>query len=358
MKADIELKNTRLLQLMVDDRYRVLRHTVLLLISLSVIFYSNWQTEYHGADKYYRVLCVYGLLIIMCYINMLVLVPQFFFKGKYLLYLLLLSLLAVVFQGLMDMVLHKYLSSGQFINKDARQLDNHGSYEGFIMVVSVIMLTTLIKLFQRWTRDNGRIAELQTIALRTELNELKNQINPHFLFNMLNGIKALIRTDPEKATLIIMKLSEFLRYQIYENNEERTLLKSEITFLSNFLNLEMIRRDNLSVEINLPVMPGILNTFFVPPNLFTTFVENAVKHSVNVSGEQSYITISFSIVDNQLQFSCVNSKDPRFTAVDKKNSGMGLANIKRRLALLYNDGYYLDVQSTTNQFIVTLKIPL
>lgn len=358
MKADFELKNTGLLQLMVDDRYRLLRHTILLLASLSVIFFSNWQTEYHGADKYYRVLSVYGLLIIMCYINMLILVPLFFFKGKYLLYLILLSVLAVLCQYSMDTVLHEYLSPLKAVNPPAGQADNRGAYEGFIMVASIIMLTTMIKLFQRWTRDNGRIAELQNIALRTELNELKNQISPHFLFNMLNGIKALVRTDPEKATLIIMKLSEFLRYQIYENNEEKTFLKSEITFLSNFLNLEMIRRDNLTVEIQIPEIPGQLNSFFVPPNLFTTFVENAVKHSVDIDGGKSYVIISFELVAGQLQFSCLNSKDPHFVAADKKNSGTGLNNIKRRLTLLYDQDYSLAIRSTEHQFEVTLKLPL
>jgi sensor histidine kinase YesM len=358
MKADLELKNTRLLQFMVDDQYRVFRHIALLLASLSVIFYSNWQTEYHGADKYYRVLCVYGLMIIMCYINMLVLVPMFFFKARYLLYLALLSLSAILCQYLMDTVLHNYLSSAITIQHSIQHHDNRGSYEGFIMVTLIILLTTMIKLFQRWIRDNGRIAELQNIALRTELNELKNQISPHFLFNMLNGIKALIRTNPEKATLIIMKLSEFLRYQLYENNQERTLLKSEITFLSNFLNLEMIRRDNLSIDIYTHEIPETLNGTFLPPNLFTIFVENAVKHSVDICGAASYVKISFSVVNDQLTFYCRNSKDPKFVATEKKNSGMGLNNIKRRLTLLYDQDYALDVQCTANQFQVTLKLPL
>jgi LytS/YehU family sensor histidine kinase len=103
---------------------------------------------------------------------------------------------------------------------------------------------------QRWTKDNARMAELSNITLNMELNELRNQINPHFLFNMLNNVKALIRTDPEKATTVIMKLSEFLRYQLYENTEEKTSLVTELNFLSNFLNLEKIRRDNLSISID------------------------------------------------------------------------------------------------------------
>lgn len=354
MKADLELKNTNLLQVMVDDRYRILRHAVLLLVSLVVIYYSNWQSEFSGLFSYYRSLCVYGVLIAMCYINMYILVPVFFFSGKYLFYLVLLSILVLLSLTFLSSLFDAYLMPQGGNYKE----HNKGFLEGFFITASIILITTMIKLFQRWTKDNERIAELNNITLRMELNELRNQINPHFLFNMLNGIKALIRTDPEKANLVIMKLSEFLRYQIYENNEEKTLLKSEITFLSNFLNLEMLRRDKLSVDISIPDNPGILNNIFVPPNLFITFVENAVKHSVDISGGEPYITIKFVIVGTELHFFCTNSKDPLFTPHDQKNSGLGLANIKRRLELLYQKNFSLTIDSTENQFSILLKLSL
>jgi LytS/YehU family sensor histidine kinase len=216
----------------------------------------------------------------------------------------------------------------------------------------------MIKLFQRWTRDNERMSELQNIAFRMELNELKNQINPHFLFNMLNGIKALIRIDPDKAGLVIIKLSEFLRYQIYENNADTTPLKAEITFLSNFLSLEMLRRDRLSITVNIPVDPSTLNGIYLPPNIFTTFVENAVKHSVDVSEGGSYIYINIAITGNELEFLCRNSKDPNYISSDEKNSGLGLANITRRLTLLYGQNYSLDVDSSPDEFKILLKITL
>nr|WP_068886635.1 histidine kinase [Pedobacter panaciterrae] len=354
MNANPELKNTNLLQVMVNDRYRILRHAVLLIASLVVISYSSWQSDYSGLFKYYRLLCVYGVLIAMCYINMYILVPVFFFTGKYLFYLVLLSILVLLSLTFLSSLFDAYLMPEGSNYKE----HDKGFIEGFFITVSIILITTMIKLFQRWTKDNERIAELNNITLRMELNELKNQINPHFLFNMLNGIKALVRSDPEKANLVIMKLSEFLRYQIYENNEEETPLKSEITFLSNFLNLEMLRRDRLSIDINAPDNTGVLNGIFITPNLFTTFVENAVKHSVDVSGGEPYIRIKFLIVDSQLHFSCINSKDPLFTPNDQKNSGLGLANIKRRLELLYQESHSLTIDSTENQFSILLKLPL
>lgn len=365
MKEDLEFKNSRLQQVIVDKRYSILRHAILLVITLAVIFYSNWQGEYLGALKYYRLLFVFTVLISMCYINMYILVPQFFFKAKYVLYLALLSLLVISCLEVMENMLNNFFGPGEFLTEYRHDDDDKGLYEGFIILVPIILVTTMIKLFQRWirlfqrwTQDNERMSELKNMALRMELNELKNQINPHFLFNMLNGIKALVRSDPEKANIVIMKLSEFLRYQIYENNEEKTLLKSEITFLSNFLSLEMLRRDKLSIEIKTPETLGMLTGIYVPPNLFTTFVENAVKHSANMSGGESFIAIKIELMGNKLHFLCMNSKDPNYTPPDKKNSGLGLANIKRRLELLYEENYSLSVDSTENQFTIILNLPL
>lgn len=354
MKPEFELKNANLLQFIIDDRYRVLRHVVFLVASLVVISYSNWQAEYSESFKYYRLFCVYGVLIAICYVNMYILVPTFFFTGRHLLYLVLLSVLVFFSLLLISTLFHAYLVSVAI----PPERNYRGFFEGFFITVSIILITTMIKLFQRWIKDNDRIGELKNVTLRMELNELKNQINPHFFFNMLNGIKALIRTDPEKANLVIMKLSEFLRYQIYENNEEQTLLSSEITFLSNFLDLEMLRRDHLIIDVSIPDTPGILNGIFIPPNLFTTFVENAVKHSVNISGGQSHIAIKMALFGNQLHFSCTNSIDPQFILSDQKNSGLGLSNIKRRLELLYHESYSMTVNSTENQFTITLILPL
>jgi len=358
MKKDLVFKNSRLQQLIVDDRHSILRHGVLLLLMLIVIFFSNWQYEYSGEFKYYRLLCVYLGLIVMCYLNMFVLVPLLFFTGRYLLYLILLSLVVLLCGIGMSIALDTLLVSAPVTKNYFSHTGTRKFYDAFIVLVPITLMTTMIKLFQRWTRDNERIAELNNITLSMELNELKNQINPHFLFNMLNGIKALVRTDPDQATHVIMKLSDFLRYQIYENNGEMTLLRSELTFLSNFLSLEMIRRDRLSIQMDFTDLERSLKGLYVPPNLFSTFIENAVKHSVDINGNGSYINMEFSLSGNQLQFHCINSKDPDFKIADKKNSGFGLVNIKRRLDLIYQKNYSIMINNDENRFDVTLTIPL
>ena len=352
-----ELKDTRIIRLIVDDRYRLWRHATLLLGTLAIIFYSNDISLYTGTYKYFRLLSVYATLMILSYINMNILVPRFFFKGRYILYLILLLVLVQVVLLLLHFSLDAYAAADQ-PSMRAELGSKRRIYDGTIILIPIILVTTMIKLFQRWMRDNERFTELRNITLTMELKELRNQINPHFLFNMLNGIKALVRSDPEKATIVIMKLSEFLRYQLYENDEEKTLLRSEINFLSNFLELKKLRRDQLSVEICSGATPAMVNGVFLPPNLFTTFAENAVKHSVDISGAASYIRIKIEIIEGKLYFHCVNSTNADYRPSYEKNSGLGLANIKRRLDLLYGNRYSLETIATENEYTVNLTIPL
>lgn len=350
MKKDrLEPMDTKIIQLMVDNKYKLLRHAVLLLGILIIIFFSN---AFIGPYRYFRLLGVYVTLITMCYVNMYVLAPRFFFRARYIVYLALLVLWVLVCETMVSHLLKTFFPA------DIKTINKSRFYEATIILIAVSLVTTMIKLFQRWVRDNERMNELRNISLTMELNELRNQINPHFLFNMLNGINALIRSNPEKATIVIMKLSEFLRYQLYENNEEKILLRSEINFLSNFLELEKLRRDNLFTEINSQSTTRMLNSVFLPPNLFTTFVENAVKHSINISGEPSYIRITIEIRENVLHFSCVNSKDPGYKSSNGKNRGLGLANIKRRLELLFGGDHHLEITPTEKVYDIKLAIPL
>lgn len=292
----------------------------------------------------------------MAYINIYILVPKFFFKTHYVTYFLLLIMLGVVGLNIIGYCFETFFSEYKI---DTEPDDRKGGmYEGIMMCIPIILISTTVKLLQKWTKDNEKIVELSNLTLNMELKELRNQINPHFLFNMLNNVKALIRTDPEKATTVIIKLSEFLRYQLYENNEENTMLASEMEFLSNFINLENIRRENFMVEIKSETDKRTLNSTFIPPNLFTTFVENAVKHSVNITDQESYVKISIEVDNKKLYFQCRNSQNTDHPILQTKYSGLGLANIKRRLELLYQNNFDLEITSTKNEYIVNLMIPV
>ncbi|MGH1517674.1 sensor histidine kinase [Chryseobacterium sp. JK1] len=352
-----KVKEELMMGFLIEDRYRMYRHLLFLVFFFLLIYSARFWHWYTGIYQYYVLLFVYSTLIGMVYINIYVLVPRFFFKARYITYLILLILMGIVGLNFIG-TCFKFFFDDFRVETIRRNSERGGIYEGVLMCIPIIMTTTTVKLLQKWISDNKRINELSNLTLNMELNALRNQINPHFLFNMLNNVKALIRTDPAKASVVIVKLSEFLRYQLYENSEERTLLTSEIDFLSNFLNLEKIRRDHFSFEILTEVDRITINSTFISPNLFTTFVENAVKHSIDISGKESYVRIKINIENKELHFECVNSKNADHFVTDKKNSGLGLANITRRLELLYNDTFALNIESKDQEYIVNLKIPV
>ena len=352
-----ELRQHLFIDLLIKNEYKILRHVVFLITFFVFMFFARFWHWYSESVQYYILFFVYFSLIAMAYINIYVLVPFFFFKKYYISYFLLLILLGIIGLNLIGSCFETFFSDYKL--NDMQPNDNGGGlYEGVMMCISIILISTTFKLLQKWTKDNERIVELDKLTLNMELKELRNQINPHFLFNMLNNVKALIRTDPEKATTVIIKLSEFLRYQLYENNEEKKLLTSEMEFLSNFINLEKIRRENFSVEIKSKTDKKILNTIFIPPNLFTTFVENAVKHSVEINDGASYVNIDIAIENQHLYFVCTNSINPNYSISDGNYGGLGLTNIKRRLELLYQDRFDLKIISTDHEYIVKLKIPV
>ena len=352
-----ELKDILVVDFLVEERYRFWRHLVFLIFFFGLLYNASFWHWFAEDYQYYILFYVYVCLVVMVYINIYILVPLFFFKTHYISYLILLILLGVIGLNLIGYGFNHYFVQYR-LNEVPKGGAKGGLYEGVMTCIPIILSTTTVKLLQKWTRDNKRIVELSNLTLKMELNELRNQMNPHFLFNMLNNVKALIRTDPERASTVIVKLSEFLRYQLYENGEEKTLLVSEIEFLSNFLNLENIRRENFSSEIHSDTDKRLLNSTFIPPNLFTSFVENAVKHSVDISGKESWVKIDIEIKNQRLHFLCCNSQNLNFPISNVNYSGLGLANIKRRLELLYGNAHHLNITSTEKQYIIDLTIPL
>lgn len=351
-----EEKDKKVISFLVEDRYRIHRH-VFFTVGLLFLFYiSSFNNDQEEVGRFSRIVLVYIVFLCMFYTNIYLLVPRLFFKAKYLLYLL--CLIAVVLTGIniLSFILINFFEIPEEIKRAHRPIKN--MFDGIMISIPIIMVTTTVKLLQQWVKDNERISELKNLTLNMELNELKNQINPHFLFNMLNNVKALIRKDPEKATTIIIKLSEFLRYQLYENNEDQTSINSEINFISNFLNLEKIRRDNFKFDIEFESEQRKFFHVFIPPNLFTTFVENAVKHSSFITDKEVFIRIILKIENNKLHFICINSKPVENLNQNKEYSGLGLVNIRRRLELLYEDKHSLQIESTDELYKIKLIIPL
>lgn len=290
----------------------------------------------------------------MSYLITYYFMPKFLFKKKYFIYFALILGIVVIstflFKYIQD-VLQPYS-----INKNSNV--PHTTWAIKIFWTSLIYIIflgpfTFWKMLLQWTKDNNKINELENATIQSELQQLKNQINPHFLFNMLNNANVLIRKDPEKASETLLGLSELIRYQLYESSRPKVLLASDIKALKDFLNLEKLRRDDFDYSIN---VIGEVNTVFLPPLLFIPFVENATKHNLD-SEKTAFIHIFFDIQDNYLYFSCINSK-PRKAVPKSAHGGLGLNNSNRRLKLLYDNRYQLDIRDEKETFTVNLKIPV
>lgn len=361
MRCKDENNNRQAIFFIVGDKCRVIRHLCFIVGTFLMIYNSKMPLQYDFPYQYYIMLLMVTFFISISYLNMYVLVPKFFFRAQYGFYFILLVTMIFIMTYAMSYLRNTFFDAHKVRNMVIEFNGIRSIFDAIMIVTPVIMLTTTIKLFQRWVKDNQRITELRNLTQNLELNELKNQVSPHFLFNTLNNVKALIRVDTEKATTVILKLSEFLRYQLYENKEETTMLHSEIQFISNFLNLEHIRRD--SFAFNVVVLPDIVHTktVMVSPGLFTTFIENAIKHSNDPFAKSTSIYVEFRLDENKLFFKCVNTK-PKEECLQclpqTKYGGLGLSNIKRRLELLYGDRFDLQINSEDKKYTVNLNIPL
>jgi LytS/YehU family sensor histidine kinase len=208
-------------------------------------------------------------------------------------------------------------------------------------------------LFQHWVRNERHIAELEAARLRSELEQLQNQVNPHFLFNMLNNIIVLTRENPAEAADVLRKLSGMLKYQFRSFTKQVIRLGDDIRFLTDYLKLEKLRRDNFEFSITADAgVEGIL----LPPLLFIPFVENAVKHN-NDNRNLSFIRLRFIRQDGNLCFTCINSKPLRPLRKDEAG-GLGLPNVRRRLDLLYGNRHHLEITENETTYTVQLSIEL
>jgi len=204
-------------------------------------------------------------------------------------------------------------------------------------------------------KDKEKKKELERKNLQSELSMLRTQINPHFLFNTLNNIDALIRKDPAKASEMLIKLSQEMRYMLYDSNTERISLNSEVEFIKDYISMQQSRIKNPdSIELNLR---GNFNNAELPPMLFIPFIENAFKHCHKQDEEKS-IVINLSRNDNEITFESRNCYDPNNMGNKDKTGGIGLDLVKKRLDLLYPGNHNFTIDKAGNQFQVSLTIKL
>lgn len=359
---------------LLKPQFRIYRHLFLLLTSIAVAMNIMWDVpdKIIWADGRIGIAIAYlGTTMVMIYFNIYVLVPRFLIKNKFTQYIL--SAIGLVTFSIIAIVLMQeflYSTPGiareQVIENEVKsntylaEKDKSGLILPVLVgVTSSIFGTSLLiagvsafMLFRYWTMNNQRISDLKSETLQSELNFLKSQINPHFLFNMLNNANIMVGEDPEMASQILTKLDGMLRYQINDSTRNKVNLKEEIVFLTSFLDLEKTRRDHFEYTV---IKEGNLDNIEVPPLLFIPFVENAVKHNPD-NNNLSYVHLYFELKNNKLTFKCENSKPIK--PIQQKVGGLGLTNIRRRLNLLYGDNYSLELNETETTYTVNLQFKL
>lgn len=211
-----------------------------------------------------------------------------------------------------------------------------------------------IKLLYRSLRDEQQMEELKRQNLQAEMDYLRYQINPHFFMNTLNNIHALIDIDTEYAKSAVIELSKMMRYVLYESGSETISLKKDIQFIENYIELMRIRYDS-SIDICLDYPATIPNKVAIPPLLLIVFVENAFKHGVSYN-HASFIHIRIGYWDDAVTAVISNSRHEKSRP---GTTGIGLENVKKRLALIYQDNYTLSIDdSDPAVYTVKLIIPI
>ncbi|MFT5076930.1 MAG: sensor histidine kinase YesM [Flavobacteriaceae bacterium] len=336
-----------------------LRHHI---IFWSIYFIFNLLRWGNSHDDYGYALrtSIIGFPIHMtlCYLNIYVLMPKFVFQKKYLTYagVLLLSLFIML---LVKFNLTYFFEGGNVWPEghEIHKLTLNYSIDMMIGELYVMTFVTAIKITMDWVREHKRLTDLEKIQLETELLFLRTQISPHFFFNTLNNIYSLALSNSPKTPKIILKLSELMRYLLYETKNKRQSLEKEIMCIHNYLDLERMRFDN-QLEINMDISGDILNKK-IAPILLLSFVENAFKHGANKNIGEIKIDIKFKIEDNFLYFHISNPTPAMTDFKQLKNTqgGIGLENVKKRLEIGYNqEDYDLKIEEKGGLFIVDFKI--
>ena len=228
-----------------------------------------------------------------------------------------------------------------------------GERDIMAVVVLILMLGANlgIKAYFHSREDRKRLAELEHENLEHQLEYLRYQINPHFFMNTLNNIHALVDIDPEKAKDTILELSKMMRFVLYEGNKQGVPLSREMDFIRNYVTLMQLRyTDKVCITLDLP---SEVPDRQIPPLILITFIENAFKHGISYKNE-SFIEVKTVVEDDKLRFSCRNSKSEK-SNVEK--GGVGLANVRKRLHLLYGNNYALSIHNGADVYSVELSLP-
>ena len=342
-------------RMLLNKRYGTpLMHAVLwgalvLIISLQLYFIKNELP----VNFFYRI----GLNIGLFYINYSLLIPLFLLKQKKYIYIL--SLIALVFVAYKIQIHPTFQPPFRIsLMNEFDGLPPNSIRKGLrsfpvLVTILFLFLGIAIRMYQAWYLNEKKKKEIEAEKNLSELEALKNQINPHFLFNSLNSIYALAGKKSDDTPHAVIMLSELMRYMLYQTNEEYVPLKNELDYLTNYVSLQKIRLVNCEdVEINIK---GTITNQRIKPLLFISIIENAFKYGTNYLGKTK-VKILIEIEDHVLHFSCQNLIGNYTT--NRGNSGIGLQNTKDRFKLSYPGKHMIEIKENDDMYIVNVSLIL
>jgi len=322
--------------------------------AFNVIRWGSYFDDYWYSLK--SNLVEFPIHMLLVYFNIYFLIPRFILTKKYITYIVffIVSLLLIynVRTGL------NYFLVSENIWPEAETPQQAYTFNHIIAVVLgevyVVALATAIKLTVDWVYERKRVENIKKIQLKTELKYLKSQIQPHFFFNTLNNLYALTLEKSDVAPSVVLKLSDFMQYILYDAKEPTISLFSEINYIQNYLDLERLRYgDRITSKTKII---GNIENIEVPPLLFLPFIENCFKHGAK-NNDNIKVDISFENIDNNwLIFKAENN----FTELNtqKIQKGIGNKNVKRRLELLFKNNFDFETTIDKHTYCIQLKIPI
>lgn len=332
-------------------------------LGLSLLLFQplTWRVELPD-EFWFKQGVLFLLLATAFYLNALLWVPRLLFRNKIASFIALnvatVFIVAFVIQRVEVWINLRELLEKAYQARKASGVVRSEKWIDFfslILALMVIGISTSVTAVQNWHRDKQLRQSLEREKIKSELSFLKAQINPHFFFNTLNNIYALTVVDGEAARESIHKLSRMMRYVLYETQQPTVMLSHEIAFVQDYIQLMKLRlTDKVSVKFE---QPSPLHDVPIAPMLLLPFIENAFKHGVSAV-EPSCITISIKQQGRQLHLEVQNSLFTEKKVTLDDSNGIGLANTRRRLDLLYSDRYNLTVNENTsdNKYQVDLKL--
>lgn len=295
----------------------------------------------------------------LCYFTVYILIPLLIYRRKYFLFSL--SLFTAIFLMVLLKFYLTYLLINHNVWPEGPEVTSELTFNYMIVMMLgelyVISFVSAIKITIDWLNESKRAAKLEKLQSETELRFLRSQISPHFFFNTLNNIYSLSLEKSGKTSETILKLSELMRYLLYETKDQKQSLEREISCITNYLELERIRHpEKINTEF---IIDGDPKNKHIAPMLLIPFIENTFKHGVNKNIGVVNIHIEISIEENDFYFKVSNTLPDKNLPPRKGPGGIGIANIRKRLELGYNEeDYNLDIYTNEKEHVVELKLKL